>query len=143
MKNNVLKWVVGIIFVLSLFMLIIPAFYSNYRFLYYSVTVVCFASLIAYLFLHERRIVNKSRVEILNDYIIIEHMEVKLESNFHLTEQDKSRLVYKDAIVKFTPKNSVVKPGDTVIYNKSMAYPYILDGKQHFIITEENIVAIK
>lgn len=84
-----------------------------------------------------------SEFEILNDYIIIEHIEVKAASTFHLTTQDQSKLVYKDALVKFTPKESRVKPGDTVIYNKAMAYPYLLDGKPHFIITEEYIVAIK
>jgi co-chaperonin GroES (HSP10) len=82
-------------------------------------------------------------MEILNDYIIIEPQEVKLNSTLQLTAQDQSRLVYKDALVKFTPKNSRIKPGDTVVYNKAMAYPYVLDGKQHLIITEEYIVLIK
>lgn len=86
---------------------------------------------------------NEPEIEILNDYIIIEHIEVKAANTFHMTAQDQSKLVYKDALVKFTPKESRVKPGDTVIYNKAMAYPYLLDGKPHFIITEEYIVAIK
>lgn len=86
---------------------------------------------------------SKDKIEILNDYIIIEPIEVNQPTGLHRTVQDQSKLVYRDALVKFTPKNSIVKPGDTVIFNKSMAYPYILDGKQHLIITEEYIVCIK
>lgn len=111
---------------------------------YFSILIIItsLTGIVYYSYQLEKKNYGK-KIEILNDYIIIEPIEVNQSTGLHRTVQDQSKLVYRDALVKFTPKNSIVKPGDTVIFNKSMAYPYILDGKQHLIITEEYIVCIK
>lgn len=143
MNNKVLKRIFIIFFCISIIgMMICDYCGMSVDFLYLS-SALGFLWIVMLLYPGKVKVENDSVVEILNDYIIIEHIEVKASNTFHMTAQDQSKLVYKDALVKFTPKESRVKPGDTVIYNKAMAYPYLLDGKPHFIITEEYIVAIK
>lgn len=143
MNNKVLKRIFIILFCISIIGMMICDYYGMSVGFSYLPSALGFLWIVVLLYSGRVKTKDDSSVQILNDYIIIEHIEVKAASTFHLTTQDQSKLVYKDALVKFTPKESRVKPGDTVIYNKAMAYPYLLDGKPHFIITEEYIVAIK
>jgi co-chaperonin GroES (HSP10) len=76
-------------------------------------------------------------------YIVIDEVmeEISTQSGILLTTEDTKDLRYKKGVMPGTDV-SVVAPGDEVYYDSRAGYKMVINGTQHTVISESDVVVV-
>jgi co-chaperonin GroES (HSP10) len=78
-------------------------------------------------------------------YIVIDEVmeEISTQSGILLTTEDTKDLRYKKGVIVMPGTDvSVVAPGDEVYYDSRAGYKMVINGTQHTVISESDVVVV-